>query len=179
MCAVQVTPVLEIRSRIGEIISQMPDNSGVHIPVELGPVQNAYIMVSCAVGFPALFWFVGLLLGKSVPIQLLGICVAGTVFMILYMKNMRIRLDEVGISQGFWIFRTFIRYETVAGVHREVRSYRGASTTVLVVSQQDSVRRIVIPLRSFDQIKLSQIMAVLKHKAPQAHIKNALAQINP
>jgi hypothetical protein len=161
-------------------ISQVHNEGGVHLPVELGPIQNAYVIVCCAVGFPALFWFVGISLGKSMPTQLLGLCVAGAVLMALYMKNLSIRLDEFGISQGFSVLRTFMKYETVAGVHREVRSGRGGSTKVLVVSQQDSARRIVIPLRCFDQIKLTQIMALLGAKAPQAHIEEALyVQINP
>jgi hypothetical protein len=159
---------------------RMNETSDLRVPLELGPVQNAYVIVSCAVGLPALFWFLGVLLGKKMPIPLLGLCMAGGAFMALYMKNLTIRLDEVGIRQGFSIFRTFMRYETVAEVHRDVRSGRGGSTTVLVVSEQHSEKRIVIPLRSFDQIKLTQVMAVLAHKAPQAHIEDALyVQINP
>jgi len=96
---------------------------------------------------------------------------AGVAFLVLYMKNLSIHLEEDGISQGFFIFRTFMRYETIAGVHREVRSYKGTSTTVLVVSEQDAARRILIPLRSFDQIELTKVMAVLARKAPQARIE--------
>jgi len=158
----------------------MNEKIGLYVPVKLGPVQNAYIIVSCVVGFPAMFWIIGVSLGKKMPIQLVGLCVAGAVFMVLYMKNVTIRLDEGGIRQGFSIFRTFIRYESVAGVHREARSGRGGSTTVLIVSEQNSAKRIVIPLRSFDQIKLTQVMAILARKAPQAHIEDALyVQFNP
>jgi hypothetical protein len=85
---------------------------------------------------------------------------------------MNIRLDEVGISKGFGIFRTFMPYETVAGVHTEVVSARGLSTTVYVVTKRNSAKRIVINPRSFDQFKLVRIMAVLARNAPQAHIED-------
>jgi hypothetical protein len=158
----------------------MLDESSVHLPIELGPGPNAYVMVSIAVGFPALIWLAGILLGKRMPFQLLGYCGAGAVFMVFYVKNMNIRLDEVGISQGFSVFRTFMPYETVSGVHREVRHGKGGPTTVLVVTKRDSRRQIVIPLRSFDQIKLAHFMALLARRAPQAHIEEALyIQFNP
>jgi hypothetical protein len=158
----------------------MRDMSAVHLPVELGPGPNAYVMVSMAVGLPALIWFGGILLGKKMPIPVLEYCVAGAVFMVLYIKNMNLCLDEAGISQGFSVFRTFMPYETVSGVHREVRHGKGGPTNILVVTKKDSAKRIVIYLRSFDQIKLAQMMAILARKAPQAHIEDALyIQLKP
>jgi hypothetical protein len=160
--------------------SQMHDKAGLHLPVELGPIQRTYVVLASVIGFPALLWFIGILLGKKMPVGLLGVCVAGATVMVIYVKNMTIRLDEVGISQGFSIFRRFMRYESISGVHREVRSGKGASTTVLVVSGQDAAGRIIIPLPSFDQIKLTQTMALLARKAPQAHIEDALyVQLHP
>jgi hypothetical protein len=152
----------------------MNDMSDVHLPVELGPGPNAYMMISLVVGLPAVIWFVGILFDKKMPIQLLEYCMAGAAFIVLYIKNLNIRLDEVGISQGFSVLRTFMPYETVSGVHREVRTGRGGPTTVLVVTKRDSRKRIVIPLRSFDQTKLAHVMALLARKAPQAHIEDAL-----
>lgn len=158
----------------------MNDKNENAIPIELGPGPKAYAMVSMIVGFPALVWLAGILLGKRIPVQLLEWCAAGVGFIVLYIRNMNIRLDEVGISQGFSVFRTLIPYETVSGVHREVRHGKGGSTTVLVVTKRDSRRRIVIPLRSFDQIKLARVMALLARMAPQAHIEDALyIQFNP
>jgi hypothetical protein len=158
----------------------MHDKSDVHLPVELGPGPNTSVMVFWTLGLPALLWFASVLLGKRIPIQLLELWLGMDVFMVLYLKSMKIRLDEVGISQGFSVFRTFIPYETVSGSHREVRSGKGASTTVLVITKKDSAKRIVIYLRSIDQIKLAHMMAILARKAPQAHIQDALyIQFNP
>lgn len=150
------------------------DQNALHLPIELGPGPNAYVLVSCAVGFPAVIWVAGILEGRRMAIQLLVYCVLGVVCVLLYIKNMTIRLDEAGISQGFSVFRTFMPYETVAGVHREVRSAKGASTTVFVITKRNSASRIVINLRSFDRIKLASLMSLLARKAPQAHIEDAL-----
>jgi hypothetical protein len=158
----------------------MHDKSDVRLPVELRPGPNTSLMVFWTVGLPALLWFVSVLLGKRMPIQLLEAWMGASVFMVLYLNSKKIRLDEVGISQGFSVFRIFIPYESVAGSHREVRSGKGASTTVLVITKKDSAKRIVIYLRSIDQIKLAHIMVILASKAPQAHIKDALyIQFNP
>jgi hypothetical protein len=158
----------------------MRDNSDVHLPVELGPIWDFYVMVGIFFASPAIFWLANISLGKKMSIQFIGPCLAGALLLALYFKNKTLHLDAVGISQGYSMFRTFIPYETVAGVHREVRSGRRASTTVLVVTKKNSEERIVIYVRSFDQIKLAHLMATLAHKAPQAHIEDALyIQFNP
>ena|ERR1700676_672430 len=76
-------------------------------------------------------------------------------------------------GQGFSLFRAFVRYEAVREVHREVRSGSRASTTVLVRSKHNSPRRIALPLRCFDKIKLTPIVTVLSRKL-QAHMEDAL-----
>jgi hypothetical protein len=81
--------------------------------------------------------------------------------------------------EGFSIIRPFMRCGTVAGVHREIRSDRGRSTAVLVISRQDSAKRIVIPVRFFDQIKLTQGMAVLARNPPGPYRSRIVRSIQP
>jgi hypothetical protein len=154
--------------------SQERGKRGDYLPIEFGANQIVYFIVSVAVGCPALLWLVGILLGKKMPVELLAFSVAGAVFVALYTKNMSIRLDENGISQGFSIFRVFMRYDNIASVHKETRYFRGVSSSVLVVSQQSGIRRIVIPLRSFDPTELALINATLARKASQAHFDGPL-----
>lgn len=156
------------------ICIRMNDNGGTQLLVEVRAKPSAYVMVLLACSSPALIWLVSVFQGKNVPVQVPAFSVAGVIFMALFLKNLSIRLDEAGISQGFSVLRTFLPYETVSGVHREVRRGRGGSTTVLVITKRDSRKRIVILLRSFDQVKLAQAMDVLARKSPQAHIEDAL-----
>lgn len=90
--------------------------------------------------------------------------------MLLYMKNRSIRLDEPGITQGYSVFSTFIPYDQIAGVRKEIRSYRGLSTEVLVISKQDSTKRIEIAIHSLDRTELLQFVSTLGHQAPQIRL---------
>ncbi len=105
------------------------------------------------------------------PIQLLYIPSGMALLLLVYLKNKTLRLDETGISQGFSVFRTFMTYETIAEIRKEVRSFKGASTVVLVVSEKNSPRRIVIGIASFERTELSQLLGVLAQKAPQTQLK--------
>jgi hypothetical protein len=147
------------------------DESSSRLPVEIGPVSRAYVILSCAIGSPALLWLVGFSLGRKMPIQLLYIPSGMALLLLVYLKNKTLRLDETGVSQGFSVFRTFMRYEGIAEIRKEVRSFKGASTVVLVVSEKNSPRRIVIPIASFERTELSQLLGVLAQKAPQTHLK--------
>jgi hypothetical protein len=154
----------------------MFDKRGVHMTVELKPNLFSYAASWGALGVPLIFWIIG----DKIPVNLLGICVAGAFLDTLYKKNMTVRLDEVGISQGIAMLRTFMEYGTVAAVHREVRLLRGRPTAVLIILQQNSSKRIVIRVRFFDQVKVAQTMGVLAQRAPRAQIEDALyVQFNP
>jgi hypothetical protein len=114
---------------------------------------------------------VGFSLGRKMPIELLLIPLGMASLLLAFIKNRRIRLDEVGITQGFSVFRTFMRYEGISTVRKEVRSFKGASTVLLVLYEKNSARRIVIPIASFDRIELGQVLAALAQAVPHANFE--------
>jgi hypothetical protein len=69
---------------------------------------------------------------------------------LLYIKNQTIRLDETEITQGSSPFRTRISYGMIAIVGREMRSFKGGSTDMLVISERESARRVRFPIINFD-----------------------------
>jgi hypothetical protein len=128
------------------------------------------IVSGVALGFSAIFWMVATAQGKTVPIQSVSIVPAAVTLMLLYVKNVTVRLGDEGISKGLLVLGTLIPYERVARVNKEVLIERG-SPSALVVSERDSGRRIVIRLSSFDRADIARMMAELALRAPQAQIE--------
>ena len=151
------------------------DKSGVHGPIELSPVPNAYVTISSgiAVGLPVILWMVATAQGKTASIASLAFAPAALAIMVFCLKNMTVRLDDAGISKGLPALGSFIPYERVERASKEVQLRRG-SPTVLVVSERDSGRRIVISLAALDPTALAQAMTELARRAPQAQIEEAL-----
>jgi hypothetical protein len=141
---------------------------------ELSPVPHTHVVIAFAIaaGFPAMFWMVATAQGKTVPIQSLIAVPAAIALMLFYAKSVTVRPSDTGIRKGLPVIGTFIPYEKVAGVSKEVLIQRG-SPTALVVSEQDSGRRIVIRLSSFDRTDTARMMVELARRAPQAQIEGA------
>jgi hypothetical protein len=89
---------------------------------------------------------------------------------LLYIKNQTIRLDGSGITQGFSRFQKRISYERIARVSTEMRSGRGASTEMLVISGRESKRRVLFPIVNFDRDELIQVIGLIAARAPQARL---------
>jgi len=99
--------------------------------------------------------------------------------MLAYMHNKTIRLDEVGIAQGFSVFKIFIPYDAVVEARKETRSLRGTSAVALVVSGRNSPRRVTIPLAAFDGAELHQALSAAAIVAPEAgRLADALSWVS-
>jgi hypothetical protein len=162
---------------IGDFQSErflMQQESDLEQRIELSPVPHRYVVIATAIaaGFPAMYWIVATAEGKTVPIQSLITVPAAIALMLFYVKSVTVRLSDRGIRKGLPVIGTLIPYEKVAGVSKEVLNQRG-SPTALVVSEQDSGRRIVIRLSSFDRTDTARMMAELARRAPQAQIEGA------
>lgn len=116
-----------------------------------------------------MFWLVGLYTRKM-PIVFLYCPLGGAFLILLYMKNKRIRLDESGITQGYSVFGTSMRYERIAGIRKETRYGKGATTEVLVIPEQGSAKRIEIAIPSLDRTELLQFVRTLGRQAPQIRV---------
>jgi hypothetical protein len=150
----------------------MQQERDLKTPYELSPVPHVYVVIASgvAIGFPAIFWTLATAQGRTPSIQSMAIAPAAIALMLLYVKSVTVRLSDAGISKGLPVLGTLIPYERVARVNKEVLIQRG-SPTALVVSEQDSGRRIVIRLQSFDRTDTARIMAELARRAPQAQIE--------
>lgn len=136
-------------------------------PVEIRPLRRAYILTSCWFALPPL---IELALNRKMPSfePLYYACLGGALLTLAYMHNKTIRLDEMGITQGFSVLSTFIRYDAIAEARKETRSAKGLSSVVLVVSERNSSRRITIPLAAFDRTKLYHALNAVAFAAPHA-----------
>jgi hypothetical protein len=143
--------------------------------MDIGPVQRNSVTISCviAIASSALLWLLTTGLGKPASIRLLVPAPAATVVMLLYVKNMTVRLDDRGISRGLFVFHTFIPYERIVGVSREIRQHRGGPTTYYLISERNTATQIVLPFYSYDQTELARMMTVLARMAPQIQIDAA------
>jgi len=141
-----------------------------NLPIELSQVSRASVTVifGIAIVVTGALWVIG----KTASMQFLALALAGYGLTILYIQSTTVRLDEAGISKGLPLISTFIPFERVARVSKEVLLRRG-SPTVFVVSERDSGRRIIIPFLSLDRVRVAQLMTELSHRAPQAHIEEA------
>ena len=90
--------------------------------------------------------------------------------MLAYIHNMTIRLNEIGIAQGFSILSSFIKYDAIAAASKETRSAKGVSSMVLVISDRDSSRKITIPLKAFDRAELLHALNAVAFAAPRASV---------
>jgi hypothetical protein len=119
----------------------------LNLPIVLSPVQHVYVIISgvIAIGLPAIMWITATAQRKPLPTQFLVVTPTAFALMILYARSMTVRLTEEGISKGLPLLGTFIPYERVARVSKEVLLERG-SPSAFVVSERDSERRILIRL---------------------------------
>jgi hypothetical protein len=166
-----------LRVGIGDFQSEryvMQEEGDLQTPFELSPVPHMYVVIASgvAIGFPAIFWMLATTQGKTASIQSMAIAPAAIALMLLYVKSVTVRLGDTGISKGLPVLGVLIPYERVAGVSKEVLIGRG-NPAALVVSEQDSGRRIVIRLQSFDRADTARMMAELARRAPQAQIEGA------
>ena len=150
----------------------------LNLPIELSPVQHVYVIISgvIAIGLPAIMWITATAQRKPLPTQFLVVTPTAFALMILYARRMTVRLTEEGISKGLPLLGTFIPYERVARVSKEVLLERG-SPSAFVVSERDSERRILIRLGGFDRAELRRMMAALAQRAPQAQIDEAATYV--
>ena len=156
----------------------MQQENDLNLPMEIGPVPRNYVVVcyGIAVGFPVIFWVAATMQAKSVSLQSLAAVPVACVCMILYMKGTTVRLGEGGIGKGLPLLGTFIPYERIAGVSKQVLPKR-YSPTAFVISERDSGRRIVIPIGPVDRPALARMMAALTRRAPQAQIDKELTYV--
>ena len=149
----------------------LPRESTFRLPIKLQPRLRAYAIVACAVGSAGILWLVGISLGRRMPVEILYISLGMAVFMLAYLKNKTIRLDEAGMTQGFSAFRISMKYEKIASVCKETRSAKGVTAVVLVVYKKDSARKMIIPISSFSRVELGEVLDSLRHMPPQARIE--------
>jgi hypothetical protein len=154
-----------------QTVESMQEQGGFRPPVELRPKSTTYVVVACLGGFPALFWFLGILLERKMDIEFLYIPLGMALLLLAFIKNKTVRLDKAGMTQGFSVFRTFMEYREITKVRRETRFAKGATAVVLVVYKSNSARRIIIPTSSFDRTELGQFIKVLRQMTPQARIE--------
>ena len=109
--------------------------------------------------------------GQRMPVEILYISLGMAVFMLAYLKNKTILLDETGMTQGFSAFRISMKYEEIASVSKETRSAKGVTAVVLVVYKKDSATKMIIPISSFTRGELGEVLNSLGHMAPQARIE--------
>lgn len=153
----------------------MHNETNSTLPMEIGPGQHKSVVISCviAIAFSVTFWVATRGIDKPASIRSLVLVPAVTCLLVLYLKSMTLRLDDRGISRGFLVLRTFIPYERVAGVSREIQNRKGGPITCFVISERGTARRIVIPFISYDRTELARMMTLLARMAPQAQINAA------
>lgn len=167
-----------IRRKVMRVSLQLEQQKNIpEFPIEVRPLLRAYFLTS---GGFALAPLVGIALSRKIPpVGLLSICLGGAFLMLAYMNNKKIRLDQMGITQGFSVFSTFMRYDEIADVRKETRSFKGASSAALVLSAGVSTRKIAIPLAAFDRKELRQALTAAALVAPQVRpILNALSWVS-
>ena len=154
-------------------------------PIEIRPLQRAYVLASCWFALPPLIW---LAVNRKMPsFTLLYICLGGVLLALAYVHNKTLRLDEMGITQGFSILSTFMRYDAIAEA-RIARSGNAIAETrlarldtdmtrrqaitspALVVIEENSSRRITIPLVALDRAKLYHALSAVVLVAPHARV---------
>jgi len=143
--------------------------SGFHEPCEIGPTWNLYVAFCAIAALPAFTVFTQSW-GKKITFVSTYQYLLFPLLALLYLRSRVVRLDGERIIQGFPVLGTSIQYEDIEGIHREIRSGRGASTPILVISKRASRRRIVIYIRSVDDTALRQFVRLLKEKAPQLFV---------
>lgn len=122
---------------------------------------------------PALIFLIRLLLGMKTPLGILYVSLGSAAFLLGYINNKTIRLDENGITQGFSVLSTFLTYDSITSVKKTTRVAKGVSTVVLVVSG-NSRKRIEIPTFAFERSQLNRAVEMLTERAPQIGSKAAL-----
>jgi hypothetical protein len=147
--------------------------SGRYGSFEIGPTWNLYVAFCSIAALPALTAFMHSWEGK-LPFLDAYRYLSFPLLALLYLRSRVVRLDREGASQGFPILGTAIRYEDVESFHREIRSGKGTSTPILVITKRDSRRRIVIYIRSVDDNTLRQFVLLLKQKAPQLFVDDLI-----
>jgi hypothetical protein len=147
----------------------LSDRSSLQPPFEIGPTWNLYLAFCSLAALPALLTFFQAW-QKQMPFDSSYRELLFPLLMLLYLRGRIVRLDGEKLIQGFPILGASMQYESIEGIHTEIRSGKGASTQVLVISKRDSRRRITIYIRSVDPTKLRQFVRLLKKKAPQIFI---------
>lgn len=135
-------------------------------PIEIRPLGRAYPLSAGWFGIPVLILLVRVLLGIKTSFGVLYMCSGSALFLLGYIKNKTLRLDENGITQGFSVFSTFMTYDSIMRVKKATRVAKGVSTVVLVVSG-NSRKRIEIPTFSFERSQLNRVVDMLAERAPQ------------
>jgi hypothetical protein len=149
------------------------------LPMIVTPTWRACVIAPGLIASLSLFWIVGSLRDMETSIGELVLPLGMGFLVLLYIKNQTIRLDETEITQGFSPFRTRISYGMIASVGREMRSFKGASTEMLVISERESARRVRFPVINFDYGELIQVIRLIATRAPQARLDAVSSSLYP
>ncbi len=139
------------------------------LPMIVTPTWRACVIAPGLIAALSLFWIVGSLRGMETSLAELLLPLGGGFLVLLYIKKQTICLDT-GITQGFSPFRTRISYGMIANVDREMRSFKGASTQLLVISKRESRRRMQFPTVNSDRVELDRVIRLIATCAPQARL---------
>lgn len=149
------------------------EKNSLHQPFEIGPTWNLYVAFCSLAASPMLIIFLQAR-QKGLPFDSIYRGLVFPLLMLLYLRSRIVRLDREGVTQGFPILGTSIRYEDIESIHREIRSGKGASTPIVVISKRDSKRRIVVVIRMVDDATLRRFIRLLKEKAPQLFVDDLI-----
>jgi len=142
-------------------------------PFEMGPTWNLYVAFCSLTALPMLIIFLQAR-QKGLPFDSIYRGLVFPVLMLLYLRSRIVRLDGEGVTQGFPILGSSIRYEDIESIRREIRSGKRASTPTVVISKRNSKRRIVVVIRMVDDTALRRFIHPLKEKAPQLFVDDLI-----